>query len=479
MSHKSNWLVLSVLVGLCALASVTLAPETLFAVPLLLGAATLTTDIDEAMKVIFAEPLVNQVVADAELVSIFETEMNIATEQTTGGRYIEMAHFFRLPAGVGARKENEYIPEPDDPLFRNSRIELKKILGSIEMSGDVMRRVRHDEGAFLNYVEQALPSLVTRLTNELDRMYIGFGAGIKARVNDASPTATDLGIDSALGVTGYDHAWLQFLEGERVVFSANANGNPLRSAGAGQSAVVVDIDEANSEIDLSNLPTGVADNDYIFAGDEAGAASQDGTGSNREIAGLLAAIDDGGIVDTYNNIQRSAAGNRLWKAIVINAAVAPWNGALSEDLLLYADDEVSIKGGGKIDYLCMSRSASRGYWKSLKGDRTFPNALAYTGGTQGTARDRGLRIALGDRIIPLLVARKLPPQVVFGIQSDTFKRITLGRWEWDDTTGSIWNRVTDATGRKDAFYATGYLYEELFCTQPRKNFRIDGLNTVQ
>jgi hypothetical protein len=76
----------------------------------------------------------------------------------------------------------------------------------------------------------------------------------------------------------------------------------------------------------------------------------------------------------------------------------------------------------------------------------------------------------------MMVARKLPPEVCFALQSDTWRRLTLGTWDWDDRTGSIWNRVTDSVGRKDAFFATGNMYEQLFCTAPRKNVRIDNLS---
>lgn len=465
------------LVAVCTVVGLTINPASLVALPFLMGDTTVIDDIDEALKIIFSDPLVEQVVADSELLSIFETEKNVQTEQTTGGRFTEMAHFFQWPAGVGARGDNEYIPEPDDPVFKNSRIFLRKVQGTVEMTGDVMRRVRSDEGAFLNYMERALPSLVDRLTNELDRMYIGFGSGILAQVNDAAPDTT-LVVDNSFGVTGYEDPWLTFLEGQRIVFSANANGDPLRSAGANQSAKVVDIEEDSNTITVDALPTGVADDDFIFPGDEAGASTQL-SGANREIAGLLAAVDDGGIVATYNNISRTTGNlKRLWQSIVIDASV-DFAGTLTEDLLLFADDEVAVKGGGKIDCLVMSRSASRSYWKSLKGDRFYIDPRSYAGGTGGDDKSRGLSIILGSRTLPLYVARKLPPQVVFGLQSNTFKRITLGTWEWDDRTGSIWNRVTDSVGRKDAFYAVGNMYEELFCMKPRCNFRIDGLTRAK
>lgn len=438
---------------------------------------TLISDMSEAMKVIFADPIVENYVAESELLDWFEQDVNVQTDVTTGGRYVETAQYFVLPAAVGARADNDYIPVPDAPEFKNSRIYLRKILGSLEMSGDVMRRVATDIGAFIDYAERALGDLSTRVKNEMDRQAIGSGLGIKARVAGA---VVSLGggqytipIDASLGVDGYEDAWLMVLEGERLVFAGLPTGGNLRNPGSAQSARIIDMDESNSVITVTmdaGLAAAIQTDDYIAAGDSAGVSFQN-NGDDREIAGLLAAVDDGGIIDTYNNIERST--NRLWRSIVIDASQAPWNGEMNERLLVYADEEVRQKGQGKIDAMVMSMSAARGYWLSLKTDRFFVDPRAYFGGKGG------LEIILGDRTLPIRTARKLPPQLVFGIQRDTFRRITLGSWQWDDKTGSIWTRVADGTGRKDAYYSVGYVYEEIFNVAPRKNFRIDGLARVQ
>ena len=448
-----------------------------------MASATTTTDaITEAMKIIFSDPLITNIVEDSELLSIFQADMNVSVDETTGGRFIEMAHYFQLPAGVGARAENEYIPEADDPIFRNARLFLKKIQGTVEMTGDTMRRVVGDEGAFINYMERALPDLVTRLVNEIDRMYIGFGAGIKARAAitpvKTSVTTVDITVDRSVGVDGFTDAFLQFMEGERIVFDTAADGQTLITGGGDQALQVTDIDEDNNVIQFTGLEAlidavvAAGADIYLFPGDEAGASTLTAAGDDREIAGIMAGADDGGIIATYNNISRSGANSRLWRSIIIDGSDAIWGGQLTEELMAFADDEVAVKGAGRIDTIITSRSANRGYWQSLKGDRVFNDPRSFTGGKTG------LFMVLGDRTVPMKVARKLPPEVAFGLQADTWRRLTLGTWEWDDKTGSIWNRVTDSIGRKDAFFATGVMYEQLFCTAPRKNVRIDNLSAA-
>lgn len=459
----------------------------LFALPVIGMAAETTTTaiIDEALKVIFATSIHDDIVADSELMGLFQTEMNIKTEETTGGRYIEQGHFWTLPAGAGWRKDDEYIPEAVSAKFKNSRIELRKFHITLQMSGDTMRRVRTDEGAFLDYMERARPAIVERANQELDLAYLGYGSGIKARANAVAVSTGALTFTLVVkdhsGVAGFTDAWLAFLEGERVIFTADAGGQTIRNAGATRSAKVTDLDEALNKITFeaddaaakTALVAQIVAGDYIFTADAAGSSSADATGEQRAMAGLLAGVDDGGILATYNNIDRTAVGNRLWKSVVINANATPFDGTLSEDVLNFAFRQAHLRGSGKPDFLVMSYSARDSYWKSLKGDRFFIDP----GGNYQGGRGK-LQIVLGDMTYPLKVARKLPPEVCFGIQRDRWYRLTLGQLTWEEETGSMWNRVVDSTGRKDSYYSVAHLYEQLYNAAPRKSFRIDNILPV-
>lgn len=467
LAHLALWALVAAVSVVCGSPAHALPPGTL------IGATATVASLDNLMKVMYSDPLITDIVAESELMSMFKTDLNVKTEETTGGRYIEMAHYLRLAGAAGARAENDYIPVPQNSRIINSRIYLKKIMGVVEMSGDVMEKVLGDEGSYINFMERALPDTKERVTTEMDRMYIGYGAGIKARVKAGwvaggrLPGA--LTIDRALGVTGYEDAWLQFQEGETIVFSSTPAGAVIKNAGTTQAALVENIDETGGALSVTAdaaLIAAIADNDYIFAGDQAGVSSQNG-GVDREVAGLLAAVDNGGILATYNNVTR--AGNRQFNARVIDGSVAPYNGKLTEDLLTIADAITSTSTNSKIDALVMSPHAPIGYWQSLKVNRVLNDPRNFTGG-KGS-----LSISLGDRTLPFRTARKLPPQVAFGINSSTWRRFTLGTWQWVARGGSIWNLVTDAVGRKDAYFAFGKMYEQLACIMPRRNFRIDGL----
>ena len=463
-SRWANVLLLAILAGLTFLIG---APAAVLAMPIMTGEITDVVDMDSAMKIFFTDPIVNNVVTDTELLSVFLEDNNVQVETTTGGRYIETAQYFQLPAGVGFRAHGEYIPEPDGPIIVNSRVYLKKVQGVVEMEGDVMERVRGNMGAYIDWMERALPDLLTRLNDTIDRALLGYGNGALARIDaawDAVGQPTTIPVDRTFGVTGWTNAWLAFLQGMRIVASADADSDPLRNAGAGQDAKITDVNPATSEITVDAVPAAWADNDFLFTGDGAGHSGQTAAGDDREIMGLAGMVDDGGILPTFQNLLRSSY--RLWQAVEVDGTTGDFSsGVLSEDVFVFADDECFVLGGGRPNLIVTSRQGARSYWRELKQDRVF-NDRAQEGG-KGP-----MSVQLADRRLPIKVARKMPPEVAYMLQTDTFKRWQLDSGKWDDKTGAIWNRVTDGTGRKDAFYAVYNWYLQTGCLAPRKNVRI-------
>lgn len=431
------------------------------------GAGAIPGNVNEAMKIIFGEPLTNSIVSDSELLDIFEQDMNVKVSETTGGRFIELAHYFSLPAGVAARKlEGDYIPIPSGPTIRNSQVYLKKIEGTVQMSGDTMRRVKQGPGAWVTWAKRAMPDLKMRVDHELDRMLLGYGSGARALVNDADPDDADLTItiDSALGIAGLGNPVLQFLENESIVFGPTVDGANLRDSGAAYQ--VLDFDYDALTLTLATEPTiNVANNDFIFGGDASVASVDD-----RELMGLFGMVDDGTYLATFQGLAR--ADYRLWRSHIFDAAAGALTGELTEEFLTKCDDETAIRGKGEVDTIVSSRSTLRNFWANLKDDKRLIDPKNYTGGKAK------LSMLFNDKVIVLKPVRKMPDGVLFGLQRDTFKHWRNTGWEWDDTTGAIWNRVTDANGRKDEFFAVGHLVMQTGCIAPAKNFKATGILTT-
>lgn len=461
MRHRFNfgWLLAVALLAILAPPSVLGAGA--MALGVAMGATTDTADMDSALKIIFSDALVSNVVADTELLKYFPNGSGIKRDKTTGGRYIETSQMFGLPSGFGFREENDYIPIPNGPILDNSRITLKKGLGAVEITAEVLKRVRSDVGAYVAWGKEALPRLVERAKNEIDRVSLGYGAGVKARVNDATP-ATNLVVDSPMGIGTLpaDDALFHFLSNETLVAGPNIDGSSLRTTPSVMK--VEDVDHVNGYIVVDQLAGSLADDDYIFPGDAAGDSA------GKEAMGLFGIVDDGTILSTFQNIARSSYTG--WQGHVIDAQAAPFAAGqtLTEKVIMYADDVCFQRGGGVFDLFVTSRQGARQYWADLVGDRSFNDVRSYTGG-KGM-----LGVQLGDRVVGLKVARKMPSTVGFGLSLKTFKKWVLHEWQWDDQTGSIWKQVVDGTGRKDAYWAYGGLHYEVGNTDPQKSVRIEN-----
>ena len=454
---------------LLALAAVAFAiwPETLAAAPFaLLGATTEITDLsmDAAMKIYFTDPIVRNFVTDTELMDLFEEDNKVQVEQTTGGRYIETAQYFVLPGAVGSRSPGDYIPVPEGPVIRNSRIYLKKHFGVIQMTGDVMERVQGDMGAYLDYMDTAMPDLLERFNDNFDRQLLGYGNGARAQIELINGTTITL--KNSLGVIGWSNPWLMVQDNERLVASVDLDGDPLRNPGAGQSAKIVDIDPDLNTIEVDAVPGAWANDDYLFGGDASGTSAQN-AGEDREVTGLAGLIDDGSILATFQGLAR--ADYRLWRSHVVDGASGSFSGDLDEVVLVSADNRAAVRGKGKPNIIVTSREQADRYWLSLRGDRQLINPKAYEGGRSGVS------VRLGDRVIPIRVSRKMPTELAYMIQTDTLKRWQLDGGKWDDKTGSVWNRVTDGTGRKDDFYAVYIWYTQMGNLAPAKSVRIQNL----
>lgn len=440
-----------VLVALVAVAAWLGYLPSLFAVPFVVGATETTSDIDELMKITFDDVLIGEVVTSTEILDAFpDGEVKRGPE----GRYFETAHLYQNPGAIGSRSENGYIPEAGGAKAANGRINLKKIVGSIEETEEVLKKIRTDKAAFVDWAEEQFPRFREDLADEYDRQALGDGSGIRARVNMVVPDADGLVVDSTYGIAGLDHPLMQFRRGMHLRAGPNANGTTPRSG----VMTVEDIDWDNGALVVDTLATSIADNDYLWEGDAADSSI------GKDMMGLFGLIDNGDIVQTLQNIDRD---QHLWFRSYVNDL----NGTtpLTESVLIQTDRNARFRGGGKVDMILISEEGFDEIWADLKADRALNDPRSYTAGRKGITILFG-----GTRSVNLRTARKLPSKVCFGIQTDQMRKFILHDWEWDDTTGSIWNRVVDSTGRKMAYYAAGSAFGELAIKSPQKCWRVEN-----
>ena len=454
---------------------VALGVHPLFAAPLVMG-NTLAA-LDQALQITYAEPVVNQIIQDSDWLDMIESDSNVQ-EDEMGAKYVETSHYMRIGGSVGSRLEDEYLVESLPASFINSRIYLKKITATIDMTGDVMRRMKRGQGSWVDYADRAMTDLAERTRDHMDRIALLYGYGVRAQLN-GTPTLVSTGIyDITLknwgGIAGATNPWLLFNENDSLNFASSLTApiTPLSSGGV-YKAVVENVDEDNNKIRVS-MPSGLAgalaDGYYIAEGDNRGTSFPSGsTPTERDFMGLFGHVDTGSFISTYFNVARATY--RRFQCIDINAATqGSANSQFTEETIDFGDTVASQRARAAGNLLLCSSQSNTQYWKSLKGDRNLPDPRQYVGG-----KPRGLKIMLGDRVAELRIPRKLCPEYAFLIQTDQFRFFSNGPMTWDDTTGSLWNRVVDSTGPKDKFYATAFFYRQLWCSFVRKQVRFKNL----
>lgn len=465
------------LIAVLAVAAVVF-PAAMAAMPALVVGNTLA-QLDQALQITYAEPFVNQVIMDSDFLDLIEQDPNVK-EDEAGAKYVETSHYMRQAGSVGWRLEDEYLTESLPAEFLNSRIYLKKATLMLEMTGDTMRRMRKGQGSWVDFADQSLTDLAEKTRDVLDRSALLYGWNIRAQVQAVpvlvTGTTYDIAIKNWGGISGAANPWLLFTENDQLNF-ASSLGPPvvLRTHANGNKAIVIDVnDEATIPIIRVTMAAGLAAligvNDYIGEGDNRGQGFPAGSPAvEREMMGLLGHVDDGTYISTYFNVAR--ASYRRFRCIDVDASTAgSADQRFTEDTIDYGDSIAQQKARSTINAIVCSTEHNTQYWRSLKSDRVINDPRRYTGG-----KGKGLSILLGDREVTLRIIRKLTSSLAYGLDTSTFHLYSGGPLQWDNSTGSLWNRYTDATGPKDKFYATAFLYRQMWNHFVRKNIRFKNL----
>lgn len=417
---------------------------------------------NDMLKERYTKAFDNNLEKESEVSDIFTRAEGFEVVEGPDGKGINIGHIFSSGGGVGSMLEDDYLYTPTAPTNKTSKITIKQHEATVQLSGRTLRRVKSGPAAFVTWATEALPRKAQRLAFMLDRQRLGTGTGIICRYN-GTPDGTGDGIDNMFGISGLDdRADMLLLRDDNIRVGPNADGTSLRTGTAligavNKGAHTIDTTVAGS----AAAPTSAADNDYIFNGD----TNVNGSGS-REMMGLEGIIDDGTNLTTFQGLTRSSYPELSGQ--IIDASLAPFDSTLTEDILDYADSLTFERGnGGRPMTVLVNRLGAASFWRNMKNDRTINDpAGVFTGGKAK------LRMMLTDRVVTLQSAAKVPGTRAYGIDGTGIQRYIIGDGHWDDTDGSIWNRVVDGTGRKDAFFAVYVKEEEMGASNPAGSFKI-------
>jgi len=394
-------------------------------------ATTTMTVVDNLLKEVYEKRLVDQLENEIKTLKRIESTTEGVTNEI-GGKYVKFPIRTGRNHGIGARLENELLPQARSQSYENARVQLAYEYGALELTGQLFELAETNSQAFASAVDQEVNGLKETLRKDVNRQIYGTSIGKLATAN-AAGTATTLVMSNAEAI---------YLEIGMVV-DIYDNTDALKGTGSGKVITNVQPDTpgaGSTTVTFTVAAAGAtASGDYIVR-----------TGSRaREIIGFREIVSNTGILYNIN-----PATVPLWKAEVDNPGAA----ALSEGRMIALDDRVQTNGGNVTVGFC-SRGVRRAYFNLLSQQRQFVNTKEFGGGFTGLA------FTTDDGEIPIVSDNDCPWSTLFFINEKELKIYKAGDWSFMNRDGSNWQRVIGSQGGNvgnfDAYQAMLFKYFQL------------------
>ena len=345
------------------------------------------------------------------------------------GKDVKKLVKYGIHGGISAGSETGDLPaaSSNDKIVLTST--LKNLYGTIEISDKALRAAAGSEGAFVNFLNDEMQSLIRSAKFNFGRMLYGDGSGRIANLNNIEE-------DNMLLVDNI----AAFTEGMFIDF---VNDGMVVEAASKRKVLVVD--KANSRIIISGAPLeGVVklDADICLHGSK-----------GYEITGLGAIFSDS---EQLYGVDRS-------KSSLLRPYIFEEMGNFNESTLECIMDEIEDRAGGKINLIVCSKGVRRAITEYYRENKSVLAGLECKDGFN-TITFNG---------IPVVADPFCPACTMYLLNTDDFKIHQLCDWKWlEGEDGKILKQVPG----KPVYTATLVKYAELMCERPFAQGMITGIN---
>lgn len=307
-----------------------------------------------ALKIKYGPQLVRQVSSKVTALNMFGT----SRDEWEGLRVqfpiqVGRAQSFMAHGSLGL------IPPAVNEITHEIQIPVKWIHGRIQFEIAVMKASIRSSGAFARANDLLMRSLVTNIADEKNRMLSsGSGTGVLALVDGAGSGTTTLTVDAPGGIAN-DNYGSRFLQPGMVIAITDGTSifslRTIVSIGANQSSVVLD-----SPVSALEAPNNAF---VVRAANLTITNLTRDTSYNNEPMGLQGIVDDGTLVGTFHNINRTTVPDFTSTRIVVST--------LSLDALQRLTDTVDQLSGDSVTDHLVHHSVRRLYLALIDASRVF------------------------------------------------------------------------------------------------------------
>ena len=406
---------------------------------------------DAMLKDWYEQATVSQIENKTRLLKSFGE----ADAPTVDGRRVIYPLHIGRNTGILSSVEGATLPTAGRQNHVDVHIPLRKIVGRINVTKDVIDASRTNRGSFKRAMSTEMDGLVRDISDYRNEMLCGYGTGRLGTLTTTT-SATQTLIDPA-GFTGTTNP-NRFVQAGMIVAQVRAGA-------------VISVKTVSSVTESGSYNTVVFDSsmtavagDYLVRAATTAVTAITDTDWNNPIMGIFGLVDDGTFVQTLHGINRTTY--PVFRSFVLSNV-----GALSLDALQRAFDAADMKGNGTISEMWCEHGVRRAYLTLLEADRRYTSEKLMNpdGGTKAV---KGSDVTFGG--VPFKVERDMPYGYIVGVDSDVLDRYVNVRGQWEDTDG----RVLDRSANTHDFTALWYMKDNFGISRPNACFRMDGVTTT-
>jgi len=122
------------------------------------GASTTLTVVDAVLKEVYEDRIRDQLNSEAIALKRIEKTSEGITHDV-GGKYVAFPIRTRRNHGIGARNENEALPNPSSQKYAAARISLAYLYGALSLTGQTMELAKSNTQAFTSVMDAEVNGL--------------------------------------------------------------------------------------------------------------------------------------------------------------------------------------------------------------------------------------------------------------------------------------------------------------------------------
>ena len=407
---------------------------------------------DAVLKDWYEGSVVSQIENKTRLLKSF----NEVDGPTVDGRRIIFPMQISRNTGVMSSVEGATLPTAGRQGFVDIHIQLRKVVGRINVTKDVIDASRSNRGSFKRALSTEMDGLVRDIADYRNEMICGYGSGILARVSTTTTSATQT-LTAPGGFAGTINP-NRYMQPGMIIANINAGA-------VDEVSTISSVTESGTynTIVLAASASWTADDPIVRAATTGITALTD-TDYQNPVMGLFGLVDDGTYVRTLHGVDRQTY--PVFRSFVLASV-----GALSLDALQRAFDAADMKGNGTVSELWCEHGVRRAYLTLLEADRRYTSEKLMNpdGGTKAV---KGSDVTFGG--VPMKVERDFPYGFLVGVDNDVLERYTNVRGQWEDEDG----RVLLRSANTHDFTALWYMKDNFSISRPNTCFRMDGITTT-